>query len=63
MKQSKGHLIIEITELSERLLNLTKFMQTNEFADLSKTEKIIITRQSEYMELYANILHERIHAF
>lgn len=54
---------LEYEELSQRLSKLKRFIKTEEFMELHPVERDALAAQAKYMELYQNILVQRIARF
>jgi hypothetical protein len=55
--------ITEQTELKNKIEKLEMFLESSIFMTLSKAEQGRLKRQLTYMELYHNVLQERIEEF
>lgn len=53
----------EVNELTDKLNNLSKFIEGSVFINLDNKEQKRLIRQLTFMELYWGVLHERINNF
>ncbi len=64
MEPHQQRVVAERNELDERLAKLEEFRDYSPiFKGLSKAEQRRLVRQASYMELYRDVLDERIEAF
>ena len=56
----KEELLIENRDLTQRLINLTNYMESDSFASLDELNRSYIEIQKSAMEQYKNILQKRV---
>lgn len=63
MKPYQERVVIEKSELDEKLSKLNAFFNTGAFTELDSAEQVRLNRQRDYMTSYSQVLGERIEAF
>lgn len=63
LEPHQQRVIEEISELIEKINNLSSFLKTDLAASLPLVEQRALNRQLAYMALYADVLNERIERF
>jgi hypothetical protein len=63
MQPYQERVVIEKTELDEKLVKLKEFFKSNIYKELDVYEMDRLQRQAEFMKSYSDILGERIAAF
>lgn len=63
MEEWQQRVIEELDELQLKIDKLDGFFDTEEFEDLEAAEQVRLRMQSKIMQVYAEILEERIDAF
>jgi hypothetical protein len=63
MAPHQERVIAEKVELDEKLAKLMAFFETEVFDGLVADERERLSKQAEYMQLYSDVLGERIAAF
>lgn len=53
----------ELDELQTKIDSLDEFFDTEKFEELAEAEQVRLRMQSKVMQIYAEILEERIEAF
>lgn len=63
LQPHQQRVVDESNEVNDRAKKLAQFQQTDVFAGLDEAEQKRLNRQMHIMELYCDVLRERIEAF